>query len=160
MAPRFPFFFFFPSNQTGPLTAWFLCQLGNCHIKSSHFRDSRVTDPLNNQDYSVRGTPKKFVLRFSVQRSLLSLGYFGFQKGLGLLPEGLRLVTKANCLRATSHWDQRWCQSWTSSLRELQLETQHQGSSFPNPELKNPISVMWWDSKFLNNKSETVLTKS
>lgn len=116
--------------------------MGNCHIKSSHFRDATATHPLNNQAYSVRGDPKKFIILFSLQGSLLSFDCFGFQKGLGLQAEGLWWITKTSCLRARACWDQHWLWSWAWSPRELQLETQDQGSSYSNLKLNIP-SV--WD---------------
>lgn len=145
MAPGFLFFFFL-LIKTGLLTAWFLCQLGNCHIENSHFGDSTVTDTPNNQAYSVRGAPKTFVFCFYLQSSLLSFGYFGFYKNLGLLSEGLRLTTKTSSLRAALRWDQHRFQSWTWEPQGTSAGNPRGGLIVPKTRTKHPNGVTWWDS--------------
>lgn len=146
MAPGFLFlFFFFILIKTVLLTAWFLCQLGNCHIKSSHFRDSTVTDPFNNQAYSVRGAPKKFFTLFFAEKSAF----------FGLLWISERSWPAAWRFEVDNKDQLPQSYIMLRSMLVSKLNFESQGTSaenprpgfiIPKPRIKHPINVMWWDS--------------
>lgn len=132
--------------KTGLLTDWFLCQLGNCHIKSSHIRDSAVTDPFNNQAQQCQRSSWEigFTLFFAEESAFFYL--------LWVSERSWPAVRRSE----VDNKDQlpQSCIMLRSTL-VLKLNFESQGTSAGNPRsgfiipklsIKHPIRVMWWES--------------